>query len=102
MLKCKERQTGLRIFFDFWLTRPVTRRHSALRVALRSTRTPKENLRSARTTFIISHRLSMIRRADQILALADGCVVERGTHERFLAAGLTYAHLYERQHIAAL
>jgi ABC-type multidrug transport system fused ATPase/permease subunit len=44
----------------------------------------------------------MIRRADQILALADGCVVERGTHESFLAAGRTYAHLYERQHIAAL
>ena len=55
-----------------------------------------------RTTFIISHRLSTIRRADQILALADGCVVERGTHESLLAAGRTYAHLYERQHIAAL
>ena len=55
-----------------------------------------------RTTFIISHRLSTIRRADQILALADGRVVERGTHESLLAAGRTYAHLYERQHIAAL
>lgn len=55
-----------------------------------------------RTTFIISHRLSTIRRADQILALEDGRVVERGTHESLLAAGRTYAHLYERQHIAAL
>ncbi len=55
-----------------------------------------------RTTFIISHRLSTIRRADQILALEDGHVVERGTHESLLAAGRTYAHLYERQHIAAL
>ena len=55
-----------------------------------------------RTTFIISHRLSTIRRADQILALEDGRVVERGTHETLLAAGRTYAHLYERQHIAAL
>lgn len=55
-----------------------------------------------RTTFIISHRLSTIRRADQILALAEGRVVERGTHESLLAAGRTYAHLYERQHIAAL
>jgi ABC-type multidrug transport system fused ATPase/permease subunit len=55
-----------------------------------------------RTTFIISHRLSTIRRADQILALADGRVVERGTHESLLAAGRTYAYLYERQHIAAL
>lgn len=55
-----------------------------------------------RTTFIISHRLSTIRRADQILALHDGHIVERGTHESLLAAGRTYAHLYERQHIAAL
>ncbi len=55
-----------------------------------------------RTTFIISHRLSTIRRADQILALADGRVVERGTHESLLAAGRTYTYLYERQHIAAL
>jgi ATP-binding cassette subfamily B protein len=55
-----------------------------------------------RTTFIISHRLSTIRRADQILALEDGHIVERGTHESLLAAGRTYAHLYERQHIAAL
>ena len=59
-------------------------------------------LMNDRTTFIISHRLSTIRRADQILALADGRVVERGTHESLLAAGSTYAHLYERQHIAAL
>jgi hypothetical protein len=35
-------------------------------------------------------------------ALAEGCVVECGTHESLLAAGRTYAHLYERQHIAAL
>ncbi len=55
-----------------------------------------------RTTFIISHRLSTIRRADQILALEDGHIVERGTHETLLAAGRTYANLYERQHIAAL
>lgn len=55
-----------------------------------------------RTTFIISHRLSTIRRADQILSLADGRIVERGTHESLLAGGSTYAFLYERQHIAAL
>jgi ATP-binding cassette, subfamily B, bacterial len=59
-------------------------------------------LMRGRTTFIISHRLSTIRRADQILALEGGHVVERGTHESLLAAGRTYAHLYERQHIAAL
>jgi len=60
------------------------------------------SLMKDRTTFIISHRLSTIRRADQILALEHGHIVERGTHESLLAAGSTYAHLYERQHIAAL
>ena len=60
------------------------------------------HLMKNRTTFIISHRLSTIRRADQILALEDGRIVERGTHETLLAARSTYAHLYERQHIAAL
>jgi ABC-type multidrug transport system fused ATPase/permease subunit len=55
-----------------------------------------------RTTFIISHRLSTIRRADQILALEDGHVVERGTHESLLERDEVYARLYRHQHIAAL
>jgi ABC-type multidrug transport system fused ATPase/permease subunit len=55
-----------------------------------------------RTTFIISHRLSTIRRADQILALEDALVVERGTHESLLERGEVYARLYRHQHIAAL
>src|SRR5262249_4155629 len=55
-----------------------------------------------RTTFIISHRLSTIRRADQILALKDGRIVERGTHESLMARNGVYAELYENQHIAAL
>ncbi len=55
-----------------------------------------------KTTFIISHRLSTIRRADQILALEDGQIVERGTHESLLTDGSVYAQLYKRQHIAAL
>ncbi|CAN5351933.1 ABC transporter ATP-binding protein [soil metagenome] len=54
------------------------------------------------TTFIISHRLSTIRRADQILALENGRLAEQGTHESLLAAGRVYAHLYKHQHLAAL
>jgi ATP-binding cassette subfamily B protein/subfamily B ATP-binding cassette protein MsbA len=50
-----------------------------------------------RTTFIISHRLSTIRRAHQIIVLEDGSVVEQGTHDSLLAAGQAYARLYRHQ-----
>jgi ABC-type multidrug transport system fused ATPase/permease subunit len=55
-----------------------------------------------KTTFIISHRLSTIRRADQILAIEDGRIVECGTHEDLLARGSVYAGLYRHQYVAAL
>ncbi len=59
-------------------------------------------LMRGRTTFIISHRLSTIRRADQILALEGGRIVESGTHDSLITDGSVYAELYRRQHIAAL
>jgi ABC-type multidrug transport system fused ATPase/permease subunit len=55
-----------------------------------------------KTTFVISHRLSTIRRADQILALQGGRIVERGTHESLLEQGSVYADLYRHQHIYAM
>jgi ABC-type multidrug transport system fused ATPase/permease subunit len=61
-----------------------------------------DNLMIGRTTFIISHRLSTIKRADQIITLKDGLIVERGTHESLLSAGKVYANLYKHQHIAAV
>jgi subfamily B ATP-binding cassette protein MsbA len=56
-----------------------------------------ENLMHGRTTFVIAHRLSTIRRADRIIALRDGRVVEDGTHDELLARGGEYARLYNLQ-----
>jgi ABC-type multidrug transport system fused ATPase/permease subunit len=50
-----------------------------------------------RTALVIAHRLSTIRRADAILVVEDGRVVERGTHGELLAAGGRYAELYRTQ-----
>ena len=55
------------------------------------------NLISGRTVFVIAHRLSTIRRADLIVVLDGGTLVERGTHDDLLARGGIYARLYEMQ-----
>jgi subfamily B ATP-binding cassette protein MsbA len=55
------------------------------------------NLMRDRTSFVIAHRLSTVRRADAILVLEHGQVIETGTHEALLARGGTYARLYELQ-----
>lgn len=60
------------------------------------------NLMEGKTTFIISHRLSTIQRADQIITLENGQIVECGTHESLLSEGNVYANLYKHQHIAAM
>ncbi len=50
-----------------------------------------------RTSVVIAHRLSTVRRADQILVIEAGQVAERGTHDELLALGGTYAELYRTQ-----
>jgi subfamily B ATP-binding cassette protein MsbA len=50
-----------------------------------------------RTTLIIAHRLSTVRRADRLVALDRGRIVEEGTHTELLARGGLYARLYQRQ-----
>jgi len=50
-----------------------------------------------RTSFVIAHRLSTVRNADQVLVIDGGRIVERGTHRELLARGGAYADLYRRQ-----
>lgn len=56
-----------------------------------------ETLVSSRTALMIAHRLSTIRRADRIVFLEAGRIVETGTHEELLAAGGRYRKLYDLQ-----
>jgi ATP-binding cassette subfamily B protein len=52
-------------------------------------------LLKGRTSFVVAHRLSTIRHADQVLVLEAGQIVERGTHDSLLAAGGKYSALYQ-------
>jgi ABC-type multidrug transport system fused ATPase/permease subunit len=56
-----------------------------------------DRLMQNRTTFVIAHRLSTIIRADKILVLDGGCLVEQGTHAELLAQGGVYCRLYDTQ-----
>ncbi|MCR5299813.1 MAG: ABC transporter ATP-binding protein/permease [Erysipelotrichaceae bacterium] len=51
----------------------------------------------SRTSILIAHRLSTILAADEIIVVADGKIVERGTHDELVAAGGVYTELYETQ-----
>ena len=56
-----------------------------------------EHLMDGRTTLIVAHRLSTVRRADRILVINGGEVVEQGTHESLVAAGGLYTVLHSLQ-----
>ena len=56
-----------------------------------------DKLMEGRTTFVIAHRLATVRRADLIVVMADGRIVQRGRHDELLAQGGLYKEIYDLQ-----
>jgi ATP-binding cassette, subfamily B, bacterial MsbA len=61
----------------------------------RAVQTALEKLMQGRTTICIAHRLSTIQKADVIVVLRDGRIIETGTHAELLQRGGVYQRLYE-------
>ena len=59
-----------------------------------------ESVLKGKTCIIISHRMAVIKEADEILVLEEGRIVERGNHESLLRANGVYAQMYSRQQMS--
>ncbi|HUO03601.1 MAG TPA: ABC transporter ATP-binding protein [Candidatus Binataceae bacterium] len=68
--------------------------------AERSVQEALEHLMANRTTLVIAHRLSTVRRADRIVVIVHGRIAEEGTHDELLARGSEYRKLYDLQFMA--
>jgi ATP-binding cassette subfamily B protein len=53
-----------------------------------------------KTCLIVSHRISAVKEADEILVLDDGKIIERGSHEELARRGGVYAELYQQQRLS--
>ncbi|MCX6140255.1 MAG: ABC transporter ATP-binding protein [Candidatus Kapabacteria bacterium] len=58
-----------------------------------------DEVMKGRTTILISHRISTVKRCDAIIVLQNGRIIERGTHEELIGLGSVYADMYERQQL---
>jgi subfamily B ATP-binding cassette protein MsbA len=56
-----------------------------------------EELMKSRTTFVIAHRLSTVEKADRILVMEKGRIVEQGSHQELLDLDGRYSQLYNNQ-----
>ena len=63
----------------------------------RSVQNALDNLMTRRTTVVVAHRLSTIRRADRIVVLVGGKIAEQGRHEELMARKQEYSRLYSMQ-----
>jgi ATP-binding cassette subfamily B protein/subfamily B ATP-binding cassette protein MsbA len=80
----------------FILDEPVTGLDSATEAKLNET---LDHLMKGRTSFTIAHRISTIIRADLILMIEEGRIVEQGTHEHLLDKSVRYRQLYDLQRL---